>query len=677
MHAYFHEFSQWLHIHPQWAAILTLIVSFLECIPVLGTVIPGSVIMTAIGVLIGSGIISFWLVVICCVIGAICGDSLGYSLGYYYKQSIKKRWPFNKHPEWLTRSQKFITSHGGKSIFMGRFVGPVRAFIPLIVGMLHFPPKKFFPIDIASAVSWAIAYLAPGTLLGMISLSIPPAVATKMIIFVLLILALIWVITWITHAVSKKIYHWFTLRMDALWLQLKKSKRLTYLYQFLSMPERKEHSGQLAMACIGLSMTILFFILWLNVRFNGPLTYWNHAFYHLFLGLHDPLINKIMIIITTFGEKTVIIPVSFTVFIWLIFQKKWRTAWHFLAISLLAAALADVFKFFYFNPRPPCLLNGPQTSSFPSGHVTLSIAIYGFLGYVLSHAWPSLKKVIYGVAMTLCALIALSRLYLCVHWFTDILGGVILAFFCLTFIIISYRHQRIKKFSGIGVIIITSMTLVFSSTIFLYKNYKIEIQNYQLVWPHYILSEQNWWTEAENIDEIPLYRNTRLGYPARILNVQWADSLDNIAATLSQHDWQVLSTDNIGNLLKQLLETDKTKHLATIEQLKQDQPPALVAIKKSTGQKTPALLFLWSANITLSPQNIPLWVGSIYYYRKENYHLFQHHSPSDKTPAIPTLIAFLDKNQYQILSIDADKLPTKLSRDLPRNEFNVFMIKQK
>jgi membrane protein DedA with SNARE-associated domain/membrane-associated phospholipid phosphatase len=681
MHNYFHALSAWLHLHPQWAAAFTLLVAFLECIPIIGTIVPGSVLMTAIGVLIGSGIVSFWVITLCSIIGAVIGDSLGFFLGYRYKEQIKSKWPFKTHPEWLAGGQKFIVSHGGKSIFLGRFVGPVRAFIPLIAGMLHLPPARFFAIDVSSAICWSVTYMIPGILLGMASLSIPPELAARIIIAVLVMLVLIWIITWLLHAISKKLYHWFNSHMDNLWLKLKNNHRLHYLYNFLSLPDRKEHSGQLAMACVCAGSIILFFMLWLNVILHGPLTYWNNAFYHLFLGLHDPRIAKIMLLITTFGENVVILPVSFMLFIWLAYHKNWRVAWHCLAIGVLAALATAFFKHFFFSIRPPCLLNGPQTSSFPSGHVTLSIAIYGFLAYLLGNIWHQYKKIIYIITAIICTLIALSRIYLCAHWFTDLVGGLLLGLICLSIVIISYRRHKRLSISGIGLSIVAAVTLLISGSGYLYTHYTMQVQNYQLVWPHYLLDETGWWQQSENIDEIPLYRNTRLGYPARILNVQWADSLDNIRHTLSQHGWQVLPADNLTQLLKQLLEADKSKHLAVVEQLKQDQLPELVAIKKTNSTKdnknAPALLLLWPANITLTPSNVSLWVGSLYYYQQESYHLFQHRNTVDKEPAIPTLLASLGDDIYKSISIDSDQLPLRLSNELVKDDFNVFMIRRK
>jgi membrane protein DedA with SNARE-associated domain len=56
--------------------------------------------------------------------------------------------------------------HGGKSVFIGRFFGPVRAVIPLTAGILRMPPGRFWVANVGSAILWAPAILFPAALLG-------------------------------------------------------------------------------------------------------------------------------------------------------------------------------------------------------------------------------------------------------------------------------------------------------------------------------------------------------------------------------------------------------------------------------------------------------------------------------------------------------------------------------
>src|SRR5690242_7956049 len=118
---------QWLNTHPQTAGFATFIISAIESIAIIGTIIPGSVMMTAIGTLAGAGVIPLWPTMIWAILGAIAGDGVSYWLGHYFKDRIHDIWPFKQHPAILEKGELFFYKHGAKSVFIGRFVGPVRA----------------------------------------------------------------------------------------------------------------------------------------------------------------------------------------------------------------------------------------------------------------------------------------------------------------------------------------------------------------------------------------------------------------------------------------------------------------------------------------------------------------------------------------------------------------------
>ncbi|NJL61270.1 MAG: phosphatase PAP2 family protein [Methylacidiphilales bacterium] len=61
--------------------------------------------------------------------------------------------------------------------------------------------------------------------------------------------------------------------------------------------------------------------------------------------------------------------------------------------------------------------------SFPSGHAMVSLVIYGFMGYVLAKRYPQYQKQIFAATTILILTIGFSRLYLGVHWATDVIAG--------------------------------------------------------------------------------------------------------------------------------------------------------------------------------------------------------------------------------------------------------------
>lgn len=111
----------------------------------------------------------------------------------------------------------------------------------------------------------------------------------------------------------------------------------------------------------------------------------------------------------------------------LLITKKYVEALLLLAAVLGATALSEGLKLGYERTRPDLVAHAVETlgSSFPSGHATLSAATYLTIGALLAHAQERrrVKTYIHVTAILLALLIGVSRVYLGVHWPTDVLAG--------------------------------------------------------------------------------------------------------------------------------------------------------------------------------------------------------------------------------------------------------------
>jgi undecaprenyl-diphosphatase len=138
-------------------------------------------------------------------------------------------------------------------------------------------------------------------------------------------------------------------------------------------------------------------------------------------------LTKMMVDITALGGVTVLSLIVTLVVVYLALRRKYRTALFVTASILGGWALSSVIKIGIARPRPEVVQHLVEVTdmSFPSGHAMLSAITYLTLGAMLSRIeeQPSLRYFFPVIAVLLTLLIGLSRIYLGVHYPTDVVGG--------------------------------------------------------------------------------------------------------------------------------------------------------------------------------------------------------------------------------------------------------------
>lgn len=158
----------------------------------------------------------------------------------------------------------------------------------------------------------------------------------------------------------------------------------------------------------------------------------------LLAGLYNPSLFGFFEFITEFGSIPVIIIIFVCIFYYL-----WRSGERSFAKRLvlffgLNEVAVYLIKIFINRPRPfGAFALGETSGSFPSGHATASIFIYGFIIYYFSKNYltGSKKKIVNALLVLLIVLIGFSRLYLNAHFFWDVVGGYLLGAAFLTLLL--------------------------------------------------------------------------------------------------------------------------------------------------------------------------------------------------------------------------------------------------
>ncbi len=144
------------------APLLVFFLGFAKSLAVVSLLVPGTLVLAAIGGLAAAAGLSLWPLVLADGLGASLGFAISYYLGRYYRDALATRWPFSRYPEALARSQSFFDRYGTLSVFLGHFFGPVRAFISVIAGVSGMKPLPFQMANVTSGFLWSFGVMAPG-----------------------------------------------------------------------------------------------------------------------------------------------------------------------------------------------------------------------------------------------------------------------------------------------------------------------------------------------------------------------------------------------------------------------------------------------------------------------------------------------------------------------------------
>jgi undecaprenyl-diphosphatase len=159
-----------------------------------------------------------------------------------------------------------------------------------------------------------------------------------------------------------------------------------------------------------------------TAAFDLAVRSWVHQF-------ASPAMTRAMTAISLLGNSILIVELAVALAIFL--ALRWRRAAAWLAISMAGAlALNVTLKYVFHRPRPPVFFGAePHSYSFPSGHALSSFCFYGVMAGLIAARIrsPALRIAVWVAAALLVAAIGVSRIYLGMHYPSDVLGGYLAA----------------------------------------------------------------------------------------------------------------------------------------------------------------------------------------------------------------------------------------------------------
>ena len=176
---------------------------------------------------------------------------------------------------------------------------------------------------------------------------------------------------------------------------------------------------------------------------NSRLLDLNNGVYQALQAHRSPGWDTVMRTITAIGDAAVTVPVALAALAWMLRLRAWRTAGYWALATALGTALVGLIKNLTQVARPQDLYSGLSSFSFPSGHSSMSVVVYGLLAFFISRGWSAGRRwLLLAVTALLIAAIGFSRLYLGAHWFSDVCGGVAMGLAWTSVLVLGWRHNN-------------------------------------------------------------------------------------------------------------------------------------------------------------------------------------------------------------------------------------------
>ena len=431
-----------------WTYLLVGAMAFLETGAFIGFIAPGETAVIVGGLVAGQHEISLSVLIAITWACAVGGDLMSFTLG----RRLGREWLL-RHGERLRITderlhgvERFYQRFGGPAILIGRFIGFVRPLSPFIAGTAGMPVRRFLPYDVLGAGLWTAAFATLGYVFWRSFNELTTYVSRGLFAFGTIVVV-VGLVAWLVRLrrdaeYRERVRAWLDERADQPgWRHV--VRLAGPLWRLVGRPtasgaDRAARFGwaRLTPGQLGLELTtmlalvavgafVFFFVGQIVSESTVPAI--DRAVQDLAERLTTAPLVDVAKVLTNLGSLAFVAPVAGATAAWAAMRRRWIDVATLVVGVVLSIVLVHTAKAAYDRPRPPGGLVHVTLAAYPSGHTAYSVALVA-CAVILVRAgtrWAARFAAV-TVAVSIVLVVATTRLYLRVHYFTDVVGGIAL-----------------------------------------------------------------------------------------------------------------------------------------------------------------------------------------------------------------------------------------------------------
>jgi undecaprenyl-diphosphatase len=414
-----------------WTYLLVGVFAFAETGAFVGLVVPGETVMLLGGAVAGQGAIDIYLLIAIAWFAAWLGDTTSFFLG----RRLGRNFVLDHGPkvgishERFEKVEDYFGRHGGKTIFIGRFISLVRAFAPFIAGSSGMQYRAFVPYSILGTGLWATAHILVGYFFSR-SIETAGKYAAKGAFLLATLIVVVVGIVWLYRRFREEenrqaAVRWMEGHRATRWLvELARRPQLRFLWDRVTPGGTfgLEFTSLMATLAVALFVLVAYTVV---VGENPGPTPGDETAREIVGHLHSAALVSVSKVITWFGSGIVVWALAAICAALLAWRRRWAEFWVLVAGMTITQVGIDGIKDAVDRPRPPDPVVSSSGSSFPSGHAAHSVFYLWLAVTIVLRLRPGMARgaAVVTAGFVLTALIGLSRVYLGVHYLSDVSAG--------------------------------------------------------------------------------------------------------------------------------------------------------------------------------------------------------------------------------------------------------------